>query len=277
MRPAFRRRGLGGLLHDASRRDMAAHRIGCMYGAPGAMNLTPLKHGGSRELGHVSRWARPLAASALGVRAGASTGSIAAALKPRVRAAELDPMRPHDPRVDAVWAAARRELRLAAVRDAAFYTWRFLDAPAQRQPRVRDRRRAASRSARARSSRCNEGRVLRIVDLLAAPGAWHACLRAIARSRGRDHARRGRSIIKLMASTAARRAMWRVRLHRARAASRSSCMIPRTAIAGRRSTLVLLRRDSDLDRWVVYELVADDRDRIATSQPDRAGRRQIEA
>src|SRR5712672_2241088 len=56
VRPAFRRRGLGGLMHDASRLAMTEHRIECMYGAPGAMNVTPLKHGGSRELGHVSRW-----------------------------------------------------------------------------------------------------------------------------------------------------------------------------------------------------------------------------
>src|SRR4051812_2558832 len=39
VRPKFRRRGLGGLLHDASRRAMMELGIGCMYGAPGAMNL----------------------------------------------------------------------------------------------------------------------------------------------------------------------------------------------------------------------------------------------
>nr|MBA3818763.1 GNAT family N-acetyltransferase [Deltaproteobacteria bacterium] len=65
VRPAFRRRGLGGLLHDASRQAMPEHGIGCMYGAPGAMNLTPLKHGGSREVGQVSRWVRPLRGGAL--------------------------------------------------------------------------------------------------------------------------------------------------------------------------------------------------------------------
>src|SRR6188474_828105 len=68
VRPTFRRMGLGGLLHDASRRAMPELGIGCMYGAPGAMNVTPLKHGGSRELGHVARWVRPVRAAALGVR-----------------------------------------------------------------------------------------------------------------------------------------------------------------------------------------------------------------
>ena len=69
VRPRFRRRGVGGLLHDAARRAMTAHGIACMYGAPGAMNLTPLKHGGSREIGHVARWARPLRGAALGIGA----------------------------------------------------------------------------------------------------------------------------------------------------------------------------------------------------------------
>src|SRR5215831_4086105 len=68
VRPAFRRRGIGGALHDASRSAMPAHRIGCMYGAPGAMNVTPLKHGGSCEIGQVVRWVRPVRAAALGLR-----------------------------------------------------------------------------------------------------------------------------------------------------------------------------------------------------------------
>src|SRR5258706_14238687 len=67
VRAKFRRRGLGGLLHDAARRDMPVNGIGCMYGAPGAMNLTPLKHGGSREVGHVARWVRPLRGAAIGL------------------------------------------------------------------------------------------------------------------------------------------------------------------------------------------------------------------
>src|SRR5690349_21615979 len=68
VRPKFRRRGLGGLLHDAARQAMPEHAIACMYGAPGAMNLTPLKHGGSREVGLVARWTRPLTGRAIGLR-----------------------------------------------------------------------------------------------------------------------------------------------------------------------------------------------------------------
>jgi hypothetical protein len=179
VRPAFRRRGLGGLMHDASRLAMPAHGIGCMYGAPGAMNVTPLKHGGSRELGHVSRWARPLGGRALGVRSTLLDRAIAGALRPR-RTAELDPIGPHDPRVDAVWAEARRELRLAAVRDAAFYTWRFLELPGRGATpyAIVSRGRPIGVCA---LEPISEGRAMRILDLVAVPGAWHAALRAIAR------------------------------------------------------------------------------------------------
>lgn len=179
VRPAFRRHGLGGLLHDAARRGMRAHGIGCMYGAPGAMNVTPLKHGGSRELGHVSRWVRPLRGRALGVRPALFDRAIAAALRPQ-RMAELDPIRPHDPRVDVVWGKMRRVLRLAAVRDAAFYTWRFLEGP------DRSATPYAIVSGGEPIGACvlqplDEGRRMRIVDLIAVPGSWRAGLRAIAR------------------------------------------------------------------------------------------------
>jgi len=206
VRPAFRRRGLGGLMHDASRTAMREHRIGCMYGAPGAMNVTPLKHGGSRELGHVSRWVRPLGGRALGVRPALLDRAIAAALRPR-GTAELEPIGPGDPRVDAVWAEARRELRLAAVRDAAFYTWRFLDAPG---------RSAATYAIVSRGSPIGvcalellaELGAMRIVDLCAVPGAWHACLRAIARSCAGEP--RAQTLdVKLMTLDGRRRGMWR--------------------------------------------------------------------
>src|ERR1041384_6339830 len=84
VRPKFRRRGLGALLHDAARADMQRTGIGCMYGAPGAMNLTPLKHGGSREIGHVARWARPLRGRAIGVQHSALDGLVSFALRPRL-------------------------------------------------------------------------------------------------------------------------------------------------------------------------------------------------
>src|SRR5262245_61412575 len=168
VRPAFRRRGLGGLMHDASRRDMLEHRIGCMYGAPGAMNVTPLKHGGSRELGHVARWVRPLGGRALGVSQPLLDRALAAVMRPR-RTAELEPLAPRDPRVDAVWAEARPHLRLAAVRDTAFYTWRFLEVPGgvPRPYAIVSRGRTIGVCA---LELLPEGKVMRILDLCAVPG-----------------------------------------------------------------------------------------------------------
>ena len=105
VRPAFRRGGVGFALHDASRNAMATQQIGCMYGAPGAMNLTPLKHGGSRELGQVARWVRPIRAAALGNCAGV-LGDLPLAVPPG--RSVLEPMQPNDPRVDRVWARGAR-------------------------------------------------------------------------------------------------------------------------------------------------------------------------
>lgn len=203
VRPAFRRMGLGGQLHDASRNAMASRGIRCMYGAPGAMNLTPLKHGGSREIGLVARWVRPLRAAALALRA-----PLLGAL-PILKlggGATLDAMAPGDARVDEVWTQARRELRLAAVRDATFYAWRFRDSPARRQAAfvILQRGRAIGTCA---LETTNGGGTLWIVDLITVPGAWHAALRAIVR-----HAAEQTSAatvdIKLFALDGRRRHMW---------------------------------------------------------------------
>lgn len=204
VRPTFRRHGIGAALHQASRDAMVTDGIGCMYGAPGAMNVTPLKRGGSVEVGQVARWVRPIRASALGVRV-----PLLRRLKVVApgRAAVLEPVRPHDPRIDEVWAAARRELRLAAVRDAAFYTWRFLEAPAQRQRAFVIVEGGAAIGACAVES-TGDGSLLTIVDLLTVPGAWHAGLRAIV-----HHAAERTSAekvdIKLFVPDGRRRQLWR--------------------------------------------------------------------
>lgn len=200
VRPAFRRRGLGGLLHDASRRAMPEHRIGCMYGAPGAMNLTPLKHGGSRELGAVARYVRP-------VRIGPSVlgGLVARATRPR-GAATLEPVMENDPRIDTVWSEAKRELRLAAIRDARFYQWRFRSTPSQRQPAyvILDNHRPIGACA---LESLRGGDELHVVDVFAVPGKWHACLDAIIRHAG-DHTRARTVSMKLFTIDARRRRMW---------------------------------------------------------------------
>lgn len=205
VRPKFRRRGLGGILHDAARREMRDHGIGCMYGAPGAMNLTPLKHGGSREVGHVARWVRPLRGAALGLRARPLDALVGGVLRPRF-APRLEPMAPDDPRVDEVWAQVSPQLRLGAQRDARFYTWRFLESPAQREPAyvIVDRGRPIAACA---LERMRQGKTVRIVDLMAIPGAWNTALSAIARHAADAGAEA--VDIKLMAVDGRRRMLWR--------------------------------------------------------------------
>ena len=206
VRPKFRRRGLGGLMHEAARADMSKNRIGCMYGAPGAMNVTPLKHGGSREVGHVSRWARPLRGAAIGIAKQPFDRMLRSVLRPRF-AASLEPMQRGDARVDAVWAAFAPTVGVAAIRDAAFYTWRFLDAPAHKQVAsvITDRGTPIGACA---LEVIDEGRALRILDLIAIPGAWITCLAAITRW-GADNTDCKHVDIKLMALDGRRRSMWR--------------------------------------------------------------------
>src|SRR2546423_10343030 len=93
-----------------------------MCGAPGAMTVSPRRQGGSREVGRVARGVRRL-----------GHGWLREVLRPR-RVPFLDPMTRHDARVDEVWRAAADGIRLGAIRDTVFYTWRFIDAPAHREP-----------------------------------------------------------------------------------------------------------------------------------------------
>ncbi|HEU4734087.1 MAG TPA: GNAT family N-acetyltransferase [Kofleriaceae bacterium] len=237
VRPELRRNGVGVALHYASRNAMETQRIGCMYGAPGARNVTPLKRSGSREVGHVARWVRPIRASALGVR----TPLLRRLTMARpVGAAELDPMERADPRVDAVWAEARRELRLAAVRDSVFYTWRFLDAPAGTQSAFVIVRRDGGRDepiGACALEPTHGGTTLRIVDLVTVPGAWHVGLRAIV-SHAARHSRADRVDIKLFALDGRRRQMWRSGFTE-RESKPFLCMIPQRGD----------RRFLDPDRW----------------------------
>ena len=205
VRPKFRRRGLGGLLHEAARREMPRNDIGCMYGAPGAMNVTPLKHGGSREVGQVARWVRPLRGAAIGLGRAPFDRLVCGVLRPRF-VPYLDPMRRLDPRVDELWAAVAPTIPLGAIRDSKFYTWRFIDAPAHREPPFVIVRGNQPIGACALEM-MNGGRTLRIVDLIAIPGEWHRCLSAIARHAAETEAH---SVdIKLMALDGRRRQMWR--------------------------------------------------------------------
>jgi GNAT superfamily N-acetyltransferase len=197
--PQFRRCGLGRMLHDASRRAMRPHDIACMFGAPGAMNVRPLVNGGSTVVGCVARWARLLRGPA-----GAAARLADAVL--HLGTARLEPMQTLDERVEVVWRAARGALGVATIRDAAFYTWRFLDAPGRHQRPFVITDGGVPLGACAVEP-IERGRVLRIVDAIAIPGAWHACLAAIARWATEETEARVLDV-KLMAADGRRRRMW---------------------------------------------------------------------
>jgi len=182
VRPAFRRRGIGAMLHDASRAAMPEHRIACMYGAPGAMNVTPLKNGGSIEVGQVVRWVRPLRGEAFKLPsplAKVATKIVSELVRPRT-SARLIPAIANDVRIDRVWQQTRSSLRLAAIRDGAFYTWRFQQAPAAKQTVyiVIDDDVAIGACV---IEPLEDGRVQRLVDVLAPPQHWRTCLAAAAK------------------------------------------------------------------------------------------------
>jgi GNAT superfamily N-acetyltransferase len=261
VKPLFRRQGVGGLLHEAARAAMETHGIGCMYGAPGAMNLTPLKHSGSRELGHVARWVRPVRVSVLGLR----VPWFDRLPVPKARGAPtLEPMQPGDPRVDDVWAHARQSLPLAAVRDAAFYTWRFLASPSRRQAAFVIVQRGRPIGACALEP-TNGGATLRIIDLVTVPDAWHASLRTIVRYAG-EHTQAESIDIKLFVPDGRRRQMWRTGFSE-REGKPFLCVIPS---AGDRRFLAPDRwyysgADSDLDSF----------DDDATVRPRRSSQRSL--
>lgn len=218
VRPTFRRMGLGSMLHEASRAAMPAHEISCMFGAPGAMNVSPLKRGGSREVGQVARYVRPL-------RVGPELvgEAIARVTCPR-HAPRLEPLRARDTRIDEVWRQARETLGIATVRDASFYDWRFRAAPAQQERPYVVLDGTTPIGACALES-LRGGKELHVVDLIAAPDAWHAALRGIVRYATDATAAHSVSI-KLFATDARRRHMWRSGFIE-RATKPFLCMIPR--------------------------------------------------
>jgi len=202
--PTHRRQGIGGMLHAASRAEMIAEDILCMYGAPGAMNVTPLLKGGSTRVGDVARYARPLGGPGRLARARLLVALSRRLLVPPTFGVELDPVHAGDERVDEVWLVAKGELDVACVRDASFYTWRYLQAPAGVQKAFVVQK--GDRPLAVCALEETEGTV-RIQDLLAPTSTWGPALRAILAWSSRRGARM--VDIKLAAADAVRRRLWR--------------------------------------------------------------------
>jgi hypothetical protein len=182
VRPKFRRRGIGEAMHAASRRDMSRHDIDVMFGTPMPANVTPLTKVGARTITEVVRLVRPLHGIAL--KLPSPFAQIATPfLTPLAFGARLEHAADPDPRIDTVWRRAAPELRIATVRDAAFYGWRFNRSPSGKQHAFVIVDRKGQPIGACALERLD--RIVRIVDLLAPKRTWSRSLAAIG-----AHARR---------------------------------------------------------------------------------------
>jgi GNAT superfamily N-acetyltransferase len=173
--PKFRRRGIGGAMHRASAAGMADAGIEVMFGTPMPANATPLAGAGARDVTNTVRYVRVLDAHALhlpGLLGDLATPFVA----PLPTRARLEPMLPNDARVDELWRETAPELGIATVRNAQFFTWRYLDSPSRRQHAFVVMHRHEPIGAVALEI---IGRRLRLVDVLAPATAWPRVLRAV--------------------------------------------------------------------------------------------------
>src|SRR5207244_3170262 len=97
---------------------------------------------------------------------------------------------------------------IVAIRDAKFYTWRFIDGPAGKQPAFAIVDKRGKTLGICALELMEGGRMLRIVDLFTIPGAWHKCLTAITRYAA-DHTNAAHVDLKLMTLDGRKRQMWR--------------------------------------------------------------------
>jgi hypothetical protein len=171
----YRRRGIATAMHGESRETMRRLGMEVMFGTPLPGNTTPLAQHDTLDVVEIVRYARPLGGRSWGLP-GVLDAVLRSMLRPKHDGLEVDAFRERDPRVDEIWARTRPELAIAAVRDAAFYDWRFRRSfvPTEQPYIVLDRGRPIAACALER-----EGHRLRILDLLAPRAAWPRALAAI--------------------------------------------------------------------------------------------------
>jgi GNAT superfamily N-acetyltransferase len=252
VRPRFRRRGIGQELFVVARRDMLRLGVRLMFGTPMRPNVHALLSSGSTvPEGSVVRYGRILASSAtrLAFLPRPVGRLLDPLLAPRMpRGLHLEALTGADPRplkfVDELWAATRGELGVATVRDAAFYRWRFVDAPSKKQRPMLildgNRPLAACALETVKDK-------LRIVDLLAPAADWPRAIAAIAASATGETGLE----IRLATRDAARRALWRAGMVR-REDSPMSMLTPEEAPnpgLHDADRWFLTWADTDIDHW----------------------------
>jgi GNAT superfamily N-acetyltransferase len=177
--PKYRRRGIAAALHGALRAQMQSNGMAVMFGAPAAMNRTPLKASGSEHITEMVRHVRPLAARGLNRHLRPLDPIVRPLLAPRPARARLEPVTGEDRRVDEVWEMTRDEYDVATVRDARFYSWRFVRSPSQVQRPYVVVLEGRPIGVCALETR---GDHLGIIDLCATRRHWGAALGAIAQA-----------------------------------------------------------------------------------------------
>jgi hypothetical protein len=133
VRPALRGLGIGSKMHVACRSMLSEIGVDVMYGTPSALNRGPLNRSGARDIANVARYVRPIPGR-FGEPVG--LGRASQRLLSAATGLELSPIRPRDARVDQVWQSYVDSLGgvgVTTVRDSAFYEWRFLQNPGEKQ------------------------------------------------------------------------------------------------------------------------------------------------
>jgi GNAT superfamily N-acetyltransferase len=185
VRHEMRRRGIASEMHRQCREAMKERGLQVMLGTPRRLNFTPLASADAFDLDRTHLYKRPLDARPFGIRSRAVNAAARALLSPRWPGLSLDGMARDDARVDAVWHRTAREIQVGTVRDARFYTWRFLDMPSRTQVPHLVLQRGEPIAVCALEERED---ALVVVDLVAPRARWWQALSAIA-AHGREQHR----------------------------------------------------------------------------------------
>src|SRR5262249_46094144 len=124
--------GIMQAMHARTRQDMPSLGIDVMYGTPMPANFTPLRVAGSMDVAMVARYVRPLSARTFHMHGAAVERLFRMFFVPRSRA-YLGPATIRDTRLNDVWQEARADLGITALRDADYFTWRYVTSPSQKQ------------------------------------------------------------------------------------------------------------------------------------------------
>lgn len=135
--PDWRRKGLAGRITAALNADVARVGIAFHLGFTQETNRRVLTKTGSSQLPNFRNFAAPLCFAPLRYAPAAAFGRIMRRLHIRSHPqAVLEELSAHEPAVweqaAELWSEARRQFGVATVRDAAYFRWRYSDAPGEK-------------------------------------------------------------------------------------------------------------------------------------------------